>query len=268
MANVEKLATIDPEVAEQVWNNSYLKNEYGGIDLKGLKNEWKLEISKDGNTAMKINSRTGKIEPVEMLKSADQVKQLKEGESLVMVDPKTGKVSELYKNSKPDPALSAEKAFIQAEIENGTHVDVAVKNWQQIKNSGKSSGKAGSGTGGKETALQKNYAFWKSRGKTDAETEALLEPGRLSRPKFVGGVYSAAVRSGEKAVDAQILADEAGKYYDSMGGASAPSPKVVANTGKVDAAIERAKVAAAIKARPDQAAIIKKRFQDKTGQPY
>jgi len=274
MSNVEKLASLDPEAAEKVWNNSYLKKEFGGIDLKSLKSEWKVTISKDGNTALKVNSRTGQVLPVPLLKDTDQVKQMKEGDSLVMINPKDGKVSEIYKNSKPAGDLDAEKTFIKAETAKGTAPEVAAKNWRGIVDAGKAKGKTGGAE--KKTALQKNFEFLVARGMTDAEAMSILEPGKLSKTKFVGGVYGAIVRSGGTAAEAQKAADEAGAYYETMPEkSSAPSSGVVTKTakgkepsGKVDIAAERAKADAAIKIRPDQAGNIKKKYQQITGQPY
>jgi hypothetical protein len=278
MANLEKLANIDPEMAEKVWNNSYLKNEYGGIKTKKIDGNWKLEKIDDGSY-VKINAKTGEVEPVKILQSSDQVKRLDEGDALVTIDPKTGKVIEIYKNSKPEPGLTAEKAFIQAEIEKGTPAEVAAKKWQEIKNSGKAgSGKAGSGTGGKETALEKNIKFLKGLGLNDYQALAYLEKGRQSKTQFVSGVYRDVLRNEgndpEGIARAKNAATQAGKYYDEIGG-GAPSSGVAAKVekgeipaGKVDIATERAKATAAIKMRPDQAAAIKKKFQDITGQPY
>lgn len=100
MTNVEKMASLDPDSAQRIWNNSYLKKQYGEVDLKVLKaGEWKLTMSKDGTTAIMVNSKTGDMRNV--LTGANQLKVLKKGDSLV-AQGQGGNWFEVTKNTEPE----------------------------------------------------------------------------------------------------------------------------------------------------------------------
>lgn len=62
MGSVEKLAALDPDAATKVWNNSFLKDDYGPVKLT-RKGDFELKIDRDGNRII-FNKTTAESYPV------------------------------------------------------------------------------------------------------------------------------------------------------------------------------------------------------------
>jgi len=104
MTNVEKMAVLSPSTAQRIWNNSYLKGQFGEIDLADAGKEW--TPTQDGNRI--VNKKTGAFRdlpanPAALMKELQKPYSVAEGgkRSMNFIDPKDGKIKEIVLSVNP-----------------------------------------------------------------------------------------------------------------------------------------------------------------------